>query len=213
MSNIVTGIENISGTMGIMVSNTYPPIGYSIKFYYPQSTSIVINDGSVRWITQDGTKGIFMPYPHDKFPITTDVINYGNQDINSYSVACQLFDPLGTDVINTSLNFNKTLHGSIDTIITFPTEFTPSITGTHSLKTTISGVVNDKFKSNDSLILEIIVVDTSQTQMSLNFARVQSGALSWAGGEGGVGVSFVPPVYPVMIVSTNFVIDQKMCTE
>ena len=208
MSNIVSGIENLTGTMGLRTLYSYPQTSYTIKFYYPLNPSLKITDGGVKWNTKDETKGIFMPYPHEPFPLKADIVNFGNQNIPSYALSCRLLDPLGKEAIKSNLNITKTLRASIDTVVSFPASFEPLIPGSHSYTTKISGVTNDKFSSNDSITQEIIVVDTSQTQMSLNFARIPSGSgQSWQGGEGGLGVYFVPPVYPVKIVSTNYIIN------
>ena len=214
-SNLTIGIENMTGTMGLQFDqNSYPIDGYTIKFYYPQNPSYVITDGGIKWNTADGTKGLFLPFPYNNFPLITDVTNFGNQDIPSYTVSEQIQDPLGTITSFSRININNMLYGSYDTLITFPKTFSPQITGTHTFSTSLTGVSNDKFSSDNNLTQEIIVIDTSQTIMNLTFAKGQpGGSLIWNGGNGGAGVYFVPPVYPAKLESTNFVIGTNFNNE
>ncbi|HEU4717553.1 MAG TPA: T9SS type A sorting domain-containing protein, partial [Bacteroidia bacterium] len=63
---------------------------------------------------------------------------------------------------------------------------------------------------NDSIVQEVVVVDTTQPSVRLSYTRNQTdqvGAIiSWGGGSGGVGMYFIPPTYPARILNTNFVI-------
>ncbi len=207
-STITVGIENLTGSIGLQTSDSLRPEAYSIKFYYPDSTTFKISDGGINWNTSDGGKGFFMSYPSGKLPLVTDIINFGNQNIENYSVSGKVTDPFGKVIVNSEVNVSETLLASDDTIIRFPVDFTPEITGSHSFITKISGVMYDKFSSDDTLNQEIVSVDTSRRQMNLTYAKegIKTGTISWQGGVGGVGMYFKPPVYPAKLVSTDFVI-------
>ena len=210
-SNYTIGIENMSGTMGLQYTkSTYPKQGYSIKFYYPQNPSYKITDGGIKWNTKDGSRGIFIPYPCNNFQLSADIANLGNQNIPSYSVTGDIIDPSGNTILSSTLNVNKMLYASYDTLITLPDKFYPATTGSHSYVTTLSGIDNDKFSSDDNITQEIVVIDTSHTVMNLSYATgTPTGNLSWIGGNAGAAVYFSPPAYPVQIVSTNFIISRN----
>ena len=171
-SNITVGIENLTGSIGVEALSTYPTNGYSIKFYYPENPTLKIVDGGINWNTTVGAKGFFLPYPTSNFPLLTDVINVGNQVLQSYNVMCEVSDPLGTVDVSSDVQVTGNLTSSDDTIITFPSTFTPVITGVHSYRTKISGIKGDNDQTDDTLTQKIVVIDTSQTQLNLSYANV-----------------------------------------
>ena len=168
LSNVTIGIENMTGTMGLLYTdNVYPPQGYSIKFYYPQNPSYKITDGGIKWNNNEGSKGIFRSYPNKSFPLTTDISNFGNQSISSYIVTGKITDPANKTTLTSALNINTILYATKDTVLTFSDKFSPKTTGSHTYFTKLTGITNDGFSSDDVSTQEIVVVDTTHTVMTL----------------------------------------------
>ncbi|HIF13899.1 MAG TPA: hypothetical protein EYQ86_00560, partial [Bacteroidetes bacterium] len=211
--DITIGIENNSGTIGLPHSkNVYPSSGYSIKYYYPANPTYLVTDGSAEWNGKKGNRGEFIPYSTDTFSLVANIANLGNQDIPSYLMNGSINDLSMTAIHTTSMVINDTLEFGKDTILTYPTGFvTPVGGGTFGYSTILSGIVNDLIISNDTAIQELVVIDTNSISMSLGFAQgIPSGiGIAWSGGTGGIGVYFEPPVYPVKITNTNFIISSN----
>lgn len=211
-SDIKTGMENITGNIGLQpFTGIYPPANYTIKYYYPANPTYFVTDGSARWNSQYGNGGLFIPYP-TSFDLKANIQNTGNLKIPPvYTATGKVNEFTGPNVVTTSVNFNDTLYSSQDTTFTYPAVFIPSSLGTHSYITTLSGVLNDAFQTNNSVTQEIVVVDTSLFSYELNFSdNVLDGGLAWTDGTGGIGVYFAPPEYPVKVLSTKFFIQSNL---
>ncbi len=205
--DLTIGIENISGTIGLQHSkNVYPTANYSVKFYYPGSTSLQVTDAAIQWNHAFGTGGVFLSNQGAPYVLKTDAWNLGNIQIPPFNVDGNVFDPNGSQIVSNSLP-TDTLYQGQDTVMTFPNTFSPAQPGTYRFKGIVSGVSGDISAGNDTINQEIVVVDTTQTNMRLSYYRgTPFGGLSWVGGQGGAGVYFKPPSYPVKVVSTDFYI-------
>lgn len=210
-SNFSTGIENVSGNMGLQPLTTQPPPSYTIKYYYPQNTSYLVVDASVSWNHNEMTGGIFLPNNSGPYPLTTEVMNQGNVNLPQLDVTGKVTDVAGNVIVSDLYQIPPGLPPSQDVMITYPNaQYSPTTVGTKRFVTSIAPVFMDSIPLNDSIIQEIVVIDTTQTTMTLcytnNHTNPVFGSISWNGGQGGVGVYIEPPTYPARIVSTNFVL-------
>ncbi|NTW32705.1 MAG: T9SS type A sorting domain-containing protein [Bacteroidetes bacterium] len=213
-SDIKTGIENYTGNIGLQPAHlvgTYPPANYTIKYYYPSNSTYTVKDGSAMWNSNFGNNGLFIPYP-STFEMKANIRNTGNITILSpYTAAGKIKYLTGANQVTTSVNFNTPLYGSQDTTFTYNNTFSPSITGTFSYITKLSGIANDAFPTNDSIVQEIVAIDTSMSSYELNFSdNISEDGLSWQDGAGGIAVYYAPPEYPVKVTSTKFYISSNM---
>jgi hypothetical protein len=212
-TDIRTGIENITGNIGMQpFASSYPPNNYTIKYYYPSNPTYFVTDAAAKWNTHYGNGGVFLPYPTE-FDLHANIMNTGNVDIPATYTATGIINNFYyVNQLTTTYNFNSILTSSDDTTFTYPNSFIPSATGIYSYMTTVSGVANDAFSTNNSVIQEIVVIDTSLTNFEMNFSDNVPDApgLGWIGGEGGIGVYFIPPVYPVKVISTKYWIESNL---
>ncbi|OFY32213.1 MAG: hypothetical protein A2275_08190 [Bacteroidetes bacterium RIFOXYA12_FULL_35_11] len=210
-TDIRTGIENVTGGMGLQpFYGSYPSANYTIKYYYPPVPSYFIVDGSVIWNTNPGSNGLFLPYPTN-FSLSANIANTGNLDISPPITATgNVKNMVGISFVNTSKNFSNAILIDQDRTINYPDSFIPNSPGTYRYITTLSGISNDGIHSNDSLVQELVAIDTSSNIMTLNFTdNFTSQSISWASGTGGLGVYYIPPVYPVKIINTRYFIKEN----
>lgn len=211
-NDIRTGIENITGNIGLQpFYNTYPVANYTIKYYYPTNPTYFVTDGTAKWNSQYGNGGLFLSYP-SSFTLTANILNTGNMNIPPvYTATGRVNNFNWQNILTTSVSFGDTLYPADDTTFTYPAVFGPASAGIYSFVTSLSGIQNDAFQSNDSVIQELVVIDTSLTSFELNYSDnvPDAGGISWTDGMGGLGVYFVPPVYPVKVTSTKYYIESN----
>jgi hypothetical protein len=208
VSNFSTGIENSIGTMGLQPFMSLPPQqNYTLKYYYP-SNIMQVTDASVSWNHQDGDGGIFLGNLSGAHPLVTQIENSGNTSIGPVIVYGRVVTLNNTTLVTTS-DTTPSLVPNQSAQVTYPNSFTPSTNGTREFITRISGVSGDAIPVNDSIVQEIVVVDTTAQSVRLcytnNHLDMVSSSISWGGGSGGVGVYIKPPSYPAMIVNTNYI--------
>ncbi|MDQ3108782.1 MAG: T9SS type A sorting domain-containing protein [Bacteroidota bacterium] len=208
ISNFSSGIENNIGTMGLQPLTFQPLPNYTIKYYYP-SNVLQVTDASVSWNHADGNGGIFLANNSGPHSLITQIANSGNQSIGPVTVNGKVKTLTNTQLV-TSNAFTVGLVPGQTQQLTFPATFSPAGAGTRFFISRISGVMGDTIPVNDSIYQEIVVVDTTQTSIRLSYTDNQlnpvSGSISWAGGQGGVGVYIKPPTYPARILNTNFIL-------
>lgn len=209
-SNFSTGIENNSGNMGLQPLFSQPPANYSIKYYYPQNTSYLVVDASVQWNGNADNGGIFVPDNSGPYPLMTQVQNQGNVNLPQLDITGKVTDVNYNTLVSDLYQVPPGLPPSQSVTITYQNaQYSPTTAGTKRYVTTIAPVFMDSIPLNDSIVQEIVVVDTAQTTMLLSYTDAQTnpvmGSISWNGGAGGVGVYIAPPSYPARIVSTNFI--------
>lgn len=210
-SNFSTGIENVSGNMGLQPLTSQPFPNYTVKYYYPQNPSYLVVDATVAWNGNDETGGIFVPNLTGPYPMMTEVMNQGNVNLPQMTVTGEVTDLLGNTLASDVYQIPAGLPPAQSALITFPNaQFSPTTAGTKKFVTTISPVFMDSIPVNDSIVQEIVVIDTTQQTMRLCYTEDHSnpvlGSISWNGGQGGVGVYIAPPTYPARIMSTNFIL-------
>jgi hypothetical protein len=210
MNNDITiGIENINGGIGLQHSkNQYPVANYSVKYYYPVNPTLSVTDAAVQWNDNIKNQGVFIkrngPVPYS---LTTNVANVGNQNLSAFSLTGEVLNSVNTVLMSTTAS-TLAMNPGDDTTITYPNTFSPSLAGTYSFRTTVSGATGDTIVSNNTITQEVVSVDTAFATITLSYAGVTPNGpgLSWTGGNGGIGVYFKPPTYPARLVSTRYVI-------
>ena len=210
-NDITIGIESVAGSIGLQHSqDTYPPSLYSIKFSPPSmSNASPITDIAANWNDNDENKGIFLSNNGDTHDLISNVTNVGNQSASSISVSSTVTPLFGMPVVTNNTSISS-LPAAQDTTMFFPIGFSPTSVGTYSfsLQATLIGDLNP---TNNSVQQEIVVVDTTQSNINLCFANSLATTtlpgINWAGGNGGIAVYFEPSFYPAKLTSTNFGIE------
>ena len=197
----VVGIENNSGTLGLQyLSNAYPTTGTAIKFYYPSSTTYAVSDASTAFNGNNETGGVFISKNGTPLPMVTEVKNTGNQTLPSFNVFSRVVN--AGNVIQ--VQDNSTVLGlspGQTQLITMSQKFNATAAGIFRFLTNTQ-LTGDATPSNDQKIQEVVVVDTTVASIKLSYdngVEAGTGGWSWSGGEGGVGVYFVPPFYPFKV--------------
>jgi len=197
--DIAIGIENITGQVGLQHSvDLYPPTTYSVKFYYPTSTTYQAVDGGVHWNMEEDNAGIFVKR-YSAVPVSTNVKNFGNQPISSINVSANINHPTATGMSGTGMV--SSLFPGSDTTYTYPTPLIPTNAGIYTMISQVSGIVGDLVASNNLLQSKIIAVDTQGTQIPMEYhdGTPDLGGISWSGGSGGIGYYMRPAFYPCQI--------------
>lgn len=210
-SNFSTGIENVSGNMGLQPLQVQPAPAYTVKYYYPVNTTYLVVDATVSWNGNDDNGGIFLPNLTGPYTMTTEVMNQGNINLPQLDVTGKVTDVLGNVIVTDNYQVPGGLVPGQNVLINFPNAtYSPTALGTKRFVTTIAPVFMDSIPINDSIIQEMVIIDTTQQTMRLcytdNHANQVLSSISWNGGQGGVGVYIAPPTYPARIVSTNFIL-------
>jgi hypothetical protein len=197
--DITVGIENITGQLGLQHSrNAYPPTGYSIKFYYPTSTTYQAVDGGIDWNMSEGNGGVFVKR-YTQVPVVTNVRNFGNQPLSNINVSATITHPTALGMSGTGQIAN--LIAGTDSSFTFSTPLIPTDPGIYNMISQVGGIVGDLVASNNLLRTKIVAIDTvgSQIPMEYHDGTPDLGGISWSGGSGGIGYYMQPPFYPCRI--------------
>ena len=211
-NDITIGIESVAGSIGLQHSqDTYPSFPYSIKFTPPSiSNASPITDIAASWNDNSENKGIFISSQGGDYIMKTNVENVGNQNVGSFSLTSSILPTFGAAIITNNVSIN-TLSSGQDTTISFSNSFSPTMPGTYTFSSQTNGVTGDINPTNNIREQEIVVLDTTQSNINLCFANNISSTtltgINWAGGNGGIGVYFEPSFYPAKLISSNFGID------
>jgi hypothetical protein len=196
------GIENVSGTIGLQHTHDFYPVPpLAVKFYYPDSVTLVITDAATSYNDTDGTGGLFIPQNGNNFILKAEVQNVGNVELPPFNVTSQIRD-INQSVVVTNTVQTDTLQAGQKQLFIHSNQFTPSFAGTYTFVTNTQ-LGNDLVFSNNQLSMELRVVDTTQASLTLQFedATASTGSLGWDGGAGGAGYYIIPPYYPCTIDS------------
>lgn len=201
----VIGIENTTGGVGLEHSfNQFPSPLYSIKFEYPDVVTYQATDGRVNWNDNSKNKGVFVGANGAPIDLVTNVGNSGNQPLSPFTATGKIISSLGSTILTTSTSVPALSPGQ-DTTLTYPNSWSPGSPGTYVQQTTISGIAGDLVSSNNTLDREVVVIDTTQSSITLDYTNgVSNGSLSWNGGNGGVAMYFLPPTHPAKITQMAF---------
>lgn len=200
-----TGIENLTGSIGLQVLNdAYPTSGTSVKFYYPNPVTYQVFDATPDWNQNSVNGGFFAAYGSSN-TLWTDIASVGNQPISNITVVGKILRGAATVWTDTASVFS--LQAGADSLLSFPSTFSPIIAGTHTYRTTTI-CTSDINPGNNITNVELVVPDASQTTTRLSFsaATTTTTGVAWQGGNGGVAVYYVPPFYPAVINSLDYFI-------
>jgi hypothetical protein len=212
-SNFCTvGIENISGIIGLQyLFGQYPASGTAVKFYYPPTTTLAINDAATTYIGNPQSSGLFLAANSASYQCVAEVKNSGNQALTPFNVYSRVVNTANQIQVRDTLQTSALSPGQTE-VITFPDLFTPTIAGTYR-HIVVTQLVGDATPSNNQLERELRVVDTTQLNITLSYNNDigSTNGISWQGGGGGIGYYFAPPFTPCYLnqVAVQITADQN----
>jgi hypothetical protein len=207
---LVVGIENITGQIGLQVSNnTYPTTSTAVKFYYPSAVTFQVTDVQAEANFNGENGGIFVPLNVPNTPMSI-IKNVGNQPISA-AVQCTTsvfpagsLTPVAGSVLNTSYTAGLTPGQEVQ--VSQTSSYTPSAVGSYFLRSQLA-LTGDATTGNNRAETEFNVVDCGQSFVKLSYDRFEPPfdqalhGISGFGAGNGVGVYFEPPAYPAQIDS------------
>jgi len=200
-NNILAGIENVSGTMGLpYIANQYPISNNAVKWTHPSNPTTVVHDMASIAAANTNSLGFFVNAGSSVTP-TGIVQNAGNATENNFTVNCTIQLVGGGIVYNQTQTITTPLAPSATLPLTFSPNWTASATGTYMFKITVT-LTGDLNPNNNLRTTEMGVMSLPGTMSYDNPGTIQ--AWSWIGGTGGLGNHFVPPSYPVVIDCVRF---------
>jgi hypothetical protein len=200
-TNNQTGIENVSGAIGLNYLSGASPSGnvihadLAVRFFPPESTSLQIHDVGVRNAMNDRNGGMFAI--NDR-PLSfwALVKNFGNQSEAGYKTYFKVTRQNGTSVFSDSMTAGASEPGDVESLALAGT-WRPATNGTYIIKV-FTKMTGDMLAANDTATIELRVVTMPGT---LTYdGGTPTNSLGWLG-PGGMGSRFVPPVYPCSISS------------
>lgn len=194
--NGVVGIENSAGDIGIMnISGNAVPSNYAIKFFYPDSITFAVHDVGVTDVHNDNSGGFFLE--RDAVLETNgNFKNFGNQDEYAFNAIAQVRQyPSNTVVFSDSLFIDSLLAGE-EIFVEFTDTWTASTAGNYYVRG-LTDLAGDLVPSNNQKDVELRVVELPGL-LTLDDGTSEN-VWSWNGGNGGMGVYYLPPTYPVKV--------------
>jgi len=207
---LVVGIENVTGQIGLQVSNNvYPTPSSAVKFYYPSSVTLQVTDvqANSNFNADDG--GVFVLNNSPVTPVTY-VKNVGNQPITA-AVQCTTSVFPGGGIVpiagsTLTATYSSGLTVGQEDMITQSSSWTPNTAGSYFLRGQLS-LTGDAATGNNRAETEMVVVDTSALGVYLSYDRFESPfdpalhGISGFGTGNGIGTYFEPPYYPAQVDS------------
>lgn len=207
---LVVGIENVTGQIGLQVSNNvYPAISRAVKFYYPATVTYQVTDIQAEANFNGDNGGVFVPLNVPNTP-TTIIKNVGNQPIAA-AVQCTTsvfaagsLTPVAGSVLTNS--YSAGLSPGQEVSVAQTGSYTPTATGSYFLRGQLS-LTGDAATGNNRAETEMNVVDCGQSFVKLSYDRFEPPfdqslhGISGFGTGNGVGVYFEPPAYPAQVDS------------
>jgi PKD repeat protein len=206
--DMTIGIENSTGGIGLQVhSDALPPANYVIRFDYPATVLLSIQDALPRWNTNSKNAAEFV---FSGMPVTlrTDIRNAGNTNITTpITLQASIIDNTSTTVMSSSGTI-PTLAAGDDSVFTFTGAWSPTA-GQFEFQSFLSNS-QDINSANNSNSTEFEAVNPCASTINLGYVTsgAPTGSINWNGGgfDDGVAVHFVPPVYPCNISSLEYYI-------
>lgn len=206
---VVVGIENLTGSVGLTVSNnTLPLASTAVKFYYPDSILLSVPDVSPIWVQNIDNGGFFVSQNGTAVTGQTTVANVGNVDITTgIGVGLEIFNAANIMVHTDALSLTGLAVGA-DTLLNFTAGYSPTVAGHYSYEVSTTNTA-DLNLTNDQTPIEMVVVDTSAIVSTLTYWGGTPGSatnvVSWTGGntDDGIGIYIEPPFYPATIESVE----------
>ena len=211
---ISAGIENNSGAIGLQTMLNPPNLGtyyfntpLAVKFYYPSNTTYQVDDAAAQYNNNPTNGGRFLsnnsPVP---FVMTSTVKNTGNTNLPSFNVTSRVVNSSNQTLVVDNAQSGALAPGATSNL-TFTNTFSPTTTGTY-VQRSHTFLAGDLVPANDSIPLELVVVDTTAMPLRLTFDDgIPDGVgINWQGGDGGCAMEFTPPFYPCKLTTVHFYI-------
>jgi hypothetical protein len=194
-----TGIENISGAIGLNYLSGTTPSGnvlhpdLAVRFFPPESTSLQIHDVGVRNAMNDRNGGVFA-INGQPLSFWAMVKNYGNQPEASYTTYFKVTRQNNAVVFSDSITAGASDPSDVESLALANT-WRPATNGTYIIKV-FTKMTGDMLASNDTATIELRVI--TLPGMLTYDSGTPGNSMSW-NGPGGFANRFVPPVYPCSI--------------
>ena len=194
-----TGIENISGAIGLNYLSGTTPSGnvlhpdLAVRFFPPDSTSLQIHDVGVRNAMNDRNGGVFA-INGQPLSFWAMVKNFGNQPEASYKTYFKVTRQNNAVVFSDSITAGASDPSDVESLA-LGSQWRPATNGVYIIKV-FTKMTGDMLSSNDTATIELRVV--TLPGMLTYDSGTPGNSMSW-NGPGGFGNRFVPPVYPCSI--------------
>ena len=194
-----TGIENVSGAIGLNYLSGTTPAGNAIhpdlavRFFPPESTSLQVHDVGVRNAMNDRNGGVFA-IKDRPLSFWAVVKNYGNQPEAEYKTYFKVQRQNGSVLFADSMTAAALNPGETESLA-LANPWRPSTNGVYVIKV-FTKMTGDMLAANDTAVVELRVITIPGT-LTYDSGTPTDG-VSW-GSAGGMGARFVPPVYPCSI--------------
>jgi hypothetical protein len=201
--NNQTGIENVSGTIGLNYLSGTTPAGnviypdLAVRFFPPESTSLQIHDVGVRNAMNDRSGGVFA-INNEALSFWAVVKNFGNQAEAGYQTYFKVQRQNGAVLFADSTMAMASSPGETESLALAST-WTPSTNGVYIIKI-YTRLTGDMVPVNDTVAVELHVV--TLPGMLTYDSGVPNQNRYWSA-PGGAGNRFVPPVYPCSVTSAR----------
>ena len=214
------GYENITGTVGEMISNNdnlfFPPtlskanpISIKITPDEVENMNFDVEDLRIQYVSNPGTKGKFISLGGDPYPLKVQYENIGT--IKTRSVQVESLVKKGTQEVLPTKKFSlvSALDPGQTKLVDTKAKFNPEEKGIYQFDVNIFDYAEDEIFSNNRKGQFIGVVDTMAEITSLDYSNGIETApgfyyLGSTGFQLGVGVFIEPPFYPVIIDGLKF---------
>ncbi len=205
-TDLVVGIENVTGNIGIEVATeTVFADLFAIKFYHPgSSTTLQIPDIQPSWNANTDNAGQFV-LTNTNISLTSGIENVGNVSVpNSIQVDGEVRS-LSSSTIFSSTETLDSLQAGQKQTVTFSPDASISVGGQYYYEVSTSNS-NDINPSNNDNTVEVSAVEKdSLGKISLTYATLNPpDGVAGFGTQDGVGVKIVPPGYDIVIESVEF---------
>jgi len=211
---ISAGIENNSGAIGLQTmvnplsqGTFYFNTPYAVKFYFPSNSTYQVDDAATQYNNNPTNGGRFLsnssPTP---FVMTAEVKNTGNTALASFNVTSRIVNNLNQTLIVDNMPSGALAAGATADL-TFANTWSPTLTGTY-VQRSRTFLAGDLVPANDSVPLELVVVDTTNMPLRLTFddGTADGVGINWQGGIGGCAMEFTPPFYPCKLTTAHYYI-------
>jgi hypothetical protein len=200
--NATSGIENVSGTVGIsylygniptrnMIHDTL-----AIKYIPPASTPYQVHDATP-WRVMNDENGSFFVLNGNSEVLWAKIKNAGNQSEAAYPVYCVIRNASNSVVYADTEMTSAQAPGQIDSLV-FDPAWAPSANGVYTMRV-ITSLTGDLFHPNDTAVTEVHVV-AYPAELTYDNGTV-SNSMYWNGNSGGFGNRFVAPQYPIEVTA------------
>lgn len=205
------GIENLSGSIGLQCYlDSMPPINYAIKFEYPNIPLIAVPDPTPFWNNNPQSGGIFVGA--GTFNVNANIRNVGNANVTTPTNVTAQIRNLAFVLMYSDADTVPSINAGLSTTLNFnPVNIvTP---GQYSYVVSTNNP-SDLNPSNNQRISEVEIINAcGSTAMSYHTPNLPDQQVSWnagTGGDDGIGVYYHPPIYPVVINSLDFYIQNAL---